>query len=91
MFCFFAQAPYTHTASTEYQIQHREHCSIHLIGKPSNKWPLAPVTNFRDQTDKEKLEILKIEPTTTWAENQRVGLMAKTSSNPEADSNLKTQ
>lgn len=49
-----------------------------MFGKPSNKWPPAPVTNLRDQTDKEKLEILKMEPTTTWAENQRVRLMAKT-------------
>lgn len=92
LFCFFARGTvHTHTASTEYQIQHTEHCSIHFFGKPSNKWPSAPVTNLRDQTDKETREILKMEPTTAWAENQRVGFMAKTSSDPEADSDVKTQ
>lgn len=44
---FVAQALYTHTASTKYQILHTEFCSAHLFGKTADKWPRAQVTNLR--------------------------------------------
>lgn len=81
LFCLglFAQAPYIPTQRPQdIRFNTQGTVQIHLFDKPSNKWPQAPVTNLKDQIAKEKLKILKMEPTATWAENQRVGLIAKT-------------